>query len=474
MKRKLALLAALGWLAWGLEAQKASPPAIPHKEPSSAPKTAATTATLQIVGEPGVQVFLDDEAKGATTKAEGGLIIRDLAAGNHTLLVVKPGLVPKTQSVSLKAGEIKIWKLPKFNSPPPVQENQPPAKENQPSVQVSQPVAQAGQTPVPAGPPTTPANPPLIQAGSSAAQTPAAAAEGKTSLAIYPIKPAGADASLAAAMTALLASQLTNSAKLRVIDEGMLKEVMDRQNLNASSACDDDSCQVGIGKLVSAQKLVIGNLSKFGSKYILALKVVDILTGASEFDTEVKSTCTEDQLDQLVAVAAAKIRNNFGEGIPVPPLPDETPQPQTPVQSPYASSPEKVSVAIYPIKSVGADSAIAGAMTALLTSRLAASPKLNVIDEATLKTVMEQVGDACDKTSCQVDQVEIGKLLKAQKIITGELAKIGSKYILSLKVVDIQTGAVEFTAQDQCECPEDQLDQLVTSAAGRMRTYFGG
>jgi len=168
-------------------------------------------------------------------------------------------------------------------------------------------------------PQPTPRPQPLIESGSGMdypAQCPAAGA--RTSLAVYPVKPAGADTSLASAMTALLSSKLTPSPRLRVIEEAMLKVVMERQGLNVSDACDSTVCQVEIGKLVQAQKLVTGDLAKFGSKYILSLKVVDILTGAMEFATEDSCSCSEDQLDKLVTVAAAKVRNHFCDAIPLP------------------------------------------------------------------------------------------------------------------------------------------------------------
>ena len=161
----------------------------------------------------------------------------------------------------------------------------------------------------------------------------------RTSLAVYPIKAAGAEASLATAMTALLGSQLTPSPKLRVIEDSMLKTVMERQAMNVSDACDDTSCQVAIGKLVQAQKLVTGNLAKFGPKYILSLKVADVGTGATEFSTEDKCTCSEDQLDQLVTVAGVKIRNHFGEELAVPPLPQgPAPAPGTAPMAAQAAS----------------------------------------------------------------------------------------------------------------------------------------
>jgi len=143
----------------------------------------------------------------------------------------------------------------------------------------------------------------------------------KTSLAIYQIRAKGtADTSLGSAMTSILSSKLTPSPRLRVIEEAMLKTVMERQAMNASDACDDTSCQVEIGKLVQAQKLIAGDLVKLGSKYILSLKLIDVQSGANEFSTEDQCACTEDQLDQLVELAGVRVRNHFGENLPLPAL----------------------------------------------------------------------------------------------------------------------------------------------------------
>jgi hypothetical protein len=137
---------------------------------------------------------------------------------------------------------------------------------------------------------------------------------GKTSVAIYPIKAAGAtDKAVASALSALLSSELTPSTRLYVIEEGMLKTVMERNAMNISDACDDTSCQVEIGKLVKAQKMITGDLVKLGSRYILSLKLVDIQSGTMEFSTRDECSCTEDQVDQLVASAALKIREHYGE-----------------------------------------------------------------------------------------------------------------------------------------------------------------
>ena len=150
------------------------------------------------------------------------------------------------------------------------------------------------------------------------AQTSPPAPPAKTSLAVYPIKPAGVSADLTTAMTALLTARLTPSPRLKVIEEAMLKTVMERNAMNQSDLCDDTSCQVEIGKLVKAQKMVTGDLAKFGGKHILSLKLVDVQTGALEFATEDSCACSEDQLDKLVTVAVARIRNHFCDAVAVP------------------------------------------------------------------------------------------------------------------------------------------------------------
>jgi serine/threonine-protein kinase len=151
---------------------------------------------------------------------------------------------------------------------------------------------------------------------------PSATPAAKTSVAIYPIKAVGAvDKSIAATFSSLLNHELTQSPKLIVIKESMLEEVMKRQAMNISDLCDDTVCQVEIGKLVQAQKMITGELSKMGANFFLTLDVVDVRSGALEWSGKEKCSCTEDQLELLVAAAGAQIRNYFGENLPIPALP---------------------------------------------------------------------------------------------------------------------------------------------------------
>ncbi len=49
----------------------------------------------------------------------------------------------------------------------------------------------------------------------------------------------------------------------------------------SNSGCVDESCQIEIGRLLSATEMVIGSMGSFGSFYVVNLKLIDVETGKS-------------------------------------------------------------------------------------------------------------------------------------------------------------------------------------------------
>ena len=70
---------------------------------------------IQVSGEPNLTVFLDGELKGVTTAELGGLIIEKVAPGNHLIRVVKKEYVPFEESITVKAGEVLLYKVKPFS-----------------------------------------------------------------------------------------------------------------------------------------------------------------------------------------------------------------------------------------------------------------------------------------------------------------------------------------------------------------------
>lgn len=69
---------------------------------------------IQVVGEPGISVFLNGKFKGKTNAEVGGLILEDLSRGRYTVKVVKEGFQPQKETITLKKGEVRQYKVKPF------------------------------------------------------------------------------------------------------------------------------------------------------------------------------------------------------------------------------------------------------------------------------------------------------------------------------------------------------------------------
>jgi hypothetical protein len=69
---------------------------------------------IQITCEPGVLVFLDSELKGETAAEFGGMILRGVTAGQHTLRFAKEGFDPAEGRVNVPAGGVAPFKVEPF------------------------------------------------------------------------------------------------------------------------------------------------------------------------------------------------------------------------------------------------------------------------------------------------------------------------------------------------------------------------
>lgn len=71
---------------------------------------------IQIVAEPGIQVFVDGNLSGTTSSQVDGLLLQDVPAGTHTLLFVKRGFVAQTARVQLAAGQVLVYNVEPFTA----------------------------------------------------------------------------------------------------------------------------------------------------------------------------------------------------------------------------------------------------------------------------------------------------------------------------------------------------------------------
>ena len=76
----------------------------------------------------------------------------------------------------------------------------------------------------------------------------------------------------------LLFSALVSARRFRVLDRGQRDNILKEVEFSLS-VCADEKCQLEIGRLLAADRIVVGSLGKVGQRYILNAKMLDVRTG---------------------------------------------------------------------------------------------------------------------------------------------------------------------------------------------------
>ncbi len=75
-----------------------------------------------------------------------------------------------------------------------------------------------------------------------------------------------------------LSSQIQQTGEYRVIDRMQRENILSELHFS-NSGCTDESCQLEIGRLLSARKVIVGSIGSIGDLQILNVKLIDIETG---------------------------------------------------------------------------------------------------------------------------------------------------------------------------------------------------
>ncbi|MDC7228181.1 MAG: CsgG/HfaB family protein [Spirochaetales bacterium] len=100
----------------------------------------------------------------------------------------------------------------------------------------------------------------------------------KPRLAIIPFSVIDAPASEGRIVSGLFETALVKTEVFRIIEQNQMGEILDAQAVSLSG-CTDDSCAVEVGKLLSAEFIILGELSKAGERYYANVKIIDVELG---------------------------------------------------------------------------------------------------------------------------------------------------------------------------------------------------
>lgn len=77
-----------------------------------------------------------------------------------------------------------------------------------------------------------------------------------------------------------ISSHIIETGKYRVIDRAQRQAILSEIEFSQAD-CSDEECQLEIGRMLSANQIIVGSLGKFGQKFILNIKLIDVETAQS-------------------------------------------------------------------------------------------------------------------------------------------------------------------------------------------------
>ena len=90
-----------------------------------------------------------------------------------------------------------------------------------------------------------------------------------------------------------LSSALYNTKAFRIIDRNQ-RETLLKEMEFSMSGCSDESCQLEAGRLLSADKIIVGNLGKLSTRFIMDVRMIDVSSGETvSVSNEIYNTMDE-------------------------------------------------------------------------------------------------------------------------------------------------------------------------------------
>ncbi len=102
-------------------------------------------------------------------------------------------------------------------------------------------------------------------------------------IAIFQVEGVGVKEEIKTALLMSLSSELTNSKRIINIERSEIDKILREQAIQLSG-CTSIECQVEVGRMLGAEKVIFGTISKVEEQFLISAKIVDVTLGTIEFE----------------------------------------------------------------------------------------------------------------------------------------------------------------------------------------------
>jgi TolB-like protein len=105
-----------------------------------------------------------------------------------------------------------------------------------------------------------------------------------------------------------------------------------------------------------------------------------------------------------------------------------------------------------------------------LTAKIVVTNAYRVIDRAQREVLLQEQQFSVSDCSDEKCLLQVGKLLAANQIVVGSIGKVGTRFLLNLKLVEVETGETVRTASQKY----DSLDALIDDSDRLAKEFVAG
>jgi TolB-like protein len=135
----------------------------------------------------------------------------------------------------------------------------------------------------------------------------------------------------------------------------------------------------------------------------------------------------------------------------------------------HAEQDKRIGIAVNDLTGQGIEQSVAAVISERLRVELINTGAFRVMERAEMKQILQEQGfqqTDCVDNSCIV---KIGQLLGVEHMVMGTIGMVGSIYTISIRLVNVATGEVLYTASEDCRCPiEDVLTTATRNTAMKL------
>ncbi|MDY6968163.1 MAG: CsgG/HfaB family protein, partial [Spirochaetota bacterium] len=127
----------------------------------------------------------------------------------------------------------------------------------------------------------------------------------KIRVAVLDLKAVGIAEKVSGTVSNMIRIDLVNIGKFFVVERTQMDEILKEQGFQ-KTGCTDQECAVELGRMMSARKILLGEVSSLENSIIITVRIVDVEKGVSEFAAREKAE-SKDELDNAVSRIVEKL-----------------------------------------------------------------------------------------------------------------------------------------------------------------------